>query len=341
MEFKKILSDPLESVFAVSHLQHPDAEFLLAASEGKEGACFAYDVRNQFSKQLVWEGSGGTKSIVQVPNSLDFIASQGFYPEYDGAHCQLVYGSYQNGSWNIHHMQGFPYLQNFDLIPSKDGQGIHFVGTTIANSKLFAEDWLDPGKLYVGKLNIQKQNLEELTELPIRLLKVHGYFPAQEDGYSLVSAVEGVFKLTLPESLDGSWKLEQVFDQETSELVEVDWSGSNTRDKALIQGFHGDQFRVLNAVFQKEIYRYPEPTPFGHALWAGYLGQRASILFGYREGKAELLLLQMKEDGIESEVVEAGVGSSNVLGFSVEGNDYIFSANHGQNQVVLYQILEK
>lgn len=340
MEFKKILSDPLESVYAVSYLKHPDAEFLLAASEGKEGACFAYDVGNQFSKQLVWEGSGGTKSIVQVPNSLDFIATQEFYPEYDGAHCKLVYASYQDRTWSIQPMQGFPYLHNFDLIPSKDGQGIHFIGTTIANSKLFPEDWLDPGKIFVGKLNIPQQKVEELVELPLRLFKVHGYFQAQENGYSLVSAAEGVFKLSLPESLDSSWTLERIFDQETSDLVEVDLSGSNAKDKALIQGFHGDQFRVLNAVFQKEIYRYPEPTPFGHALWAGYLAEKASILFGYREGKAELLLLQMKEEGVESQVVEAGVGASNVLGLTFEGKDYIFSANQGQNQVALYQVLE-
>ncbi|MBJ6745939.1 hypothetical protein JEQ21_05645 [Streptococcus sp. 121] len=340
MEFKKILSDPLESVFAVSHLQHPDAEFLLVASEGKEGACFAYDVGNQFSKQLVWEGSGGTKSIVQVPNSLDFIATQGFYPEYDGAHCQLVYGHYQDGSWEIRPLMHFPYLHRFDLVQAEDGKTIYFIGATIANSKLFPEDWLDRGKLHVGYFDQKSRSLRGLQELPVRLLKNHGYFSVKEEGYSLIASADGVFKLEYPTKENPDWNLEQIFHEETSDVVEVDWTGPDAKDKAIIQGFYGDRFRVLNAVFQQEVYRFPSPTPFGHALWAGYLAQKASILFGYREGKAELILLQMKEDGIESQVVEAGVGASNVLGFSVEGDAYIFSANHGQNQVVLYQILE-
>lgn len=341
MEFKNIFLDSIESVYTICHLQHQEGDYLLAASEGKEGACFAYDVRNQFQKQLVWQGPGGTRSIIQVPGSLDFVATQGFYPDYDAAHCRLVYGHFTDGSWTIQPMQGFPYLHRFDLIAAKEGPGIHFVGISIANSKLFPEDWLDPGKVYVGRLDRDTQQLEAIEELPLRLLKLHGYFPAHQEGYSLISAVEGVFKLYFPEHLQGSWAVEQVYDQEISDLVEVDWSGPKAKDKALILGFQGDRLQVLNALFQQEIYHFPEPTPFGQAFWAGPLAGRASVLFGYREGQAELLLLQMKEQGVVAYPIDRQVGATSVLGFSYEGQDYILSANRAQNQLACYQIVKK
>lgn len=341
MEFKKVLWDSLESVYTVCHLQHPDGEYVLAASEGKEGACFAYDVRNQFQKQLVWQGPGGTRSIIQVPGSLDFVATQGFYPDYDAAHCRLVYGHFENGSWLIQPMQDFPYLHRFDLIAAKEGQGVHFLGLSIANSKLFPEDWLDRGKVYVGHLDREGQQLEAVEELPWRLLKLHGYFPVHQEGYSFISAVEGVFKLHIPERLGAPWSVEQVYDQEISDLVEVNWSGPEAKDKALILGFQGDRLQVLNALFQQEIYRFPEATPFVQALWAGSLAGRASVLLGYREGRAELLLLQMQEQEVVTYRVAEQVGVTSVLAFNYEGQDYILSANRTQNQLVCYQVVKK
>lgn len=216
MKINKLLSDRLEACYSVCRLQNQDYDFLLVASEVDQ-ACFAYDLNSDLAKIVVWEDVGGTMSIIPIPGTMDFLATQKFYPGFKAKDCQVVYESFQGDHWDICNAFDFPYLHRFDLIKGKENQ-LYFIGCTIANSKAYTEDWSDKGRIFVARFNTQNHTLEGLQQLPQTLLKNHGYYAIQDEGYSLITSVEGVFKLTYPEfSTTGDWQLERLFDEETSD----------------------------------------------------------------------------------------------------------------------------
>ena len=339
MNVKKVFSDELPSCYAVNRIQKDDKDYLLVASE-VENSCLAYDVNDNFSKKVVWDTVGGTMSIIQVPGTLDFLATQKFYPGFNSKECQIVYGKYKDEKWEVKKIADFPYLHRFDLIKQKDGK-ILFVGCTIANSKKFVEDWSDKGKIFVGEFDLDSAELTNLKELPLRLLKNHGYYEVQKEGYSLITAVEGIVKLTYPEYSDTEdWRLDVIFGEETSDVVQVDFDGDFQKENVIIQGFHGDTLRVFNEDFSKELYKYPEPTEFGHAIWGGKLFGKNVFLYGFRSGKADLSLFSYENGKFVQNIIEEKCASSNAIAFEKTGKAYVFSANNGNHKVTLYEISE-
>ncbi|MCS4488003.1 hypothetical protein [Streptococcus sciuri] len=335
MKFTKVLSDVLPSCYAVSRIYHGSHDYLLVASEVEE-ACLAYDVNRNFEKTQVWGEVGGTMSIIQIPESMDFLATQRFYPGFDAASCRIVRGTFQGaGQWEISEVTSFPYLHRFDLV--EHGGKILFIGCTIANSKAFSEDWSDDGKIFVGQFDTKKNNILNLEELSLRLKKNHGYYEVHDQAYSLITGVEGIFRLDYPGE-DGQWHLTKIFGEETSDIVQLDVDGDGRLENAIIQDFHGDRFRILSEDFKEERFTYPEATPFGHALWAGSLLGKEVFLFGWRAGKKDFVAFHYQDGRFVQEVIEAGVASSNCLAFEKEGKAYIFSANNGQHIVGLYEM---
>lgn len=334
MKFSKILSENLPSCYAVARLHDGEHDYLLVASEVEE-ACLAYDVNKDFARTLVWPDVGGTMSIIQIPGSMDFLATQRFYPGFDAKECRIVRGKFLGqGQWEIEEVAAFPYLHRFDLI-EKAGK-ILFVGCTIANSKAFVEDWSDDGKIFAGQFDPETSSLT-YEELALRLKKNHGYYEVHDQDYSLITAVEGIFRLDYPQE-DGTWTLTQLFEEETSDIVQLDLDGDGKVENFLIQDFHGERFRVLSEDFSEELFAYPEATPFGHALWAGSLLGEKVVLFGFRAGKKNFVAFSHKNGEFQEEMVEAGVASSNCLAFEKDGRAYVFSANNGQHRVTLYQV---
>ncbi|HEN0624882.1 TPA: hypothetical protein U3Q60_000436 [Streptococcus agalactiae] len=339
MKINKLLSDRLEACYSVCRLQNQDYDFLLVASEVDQ-ACFAYDLNSDLAKIVVWEDVGGTMSIIPIPGTMDFLATQKFYPGFKAKDCQVVYASFQGDHWDICNAFDFPYLHRFDLIKGKENQ-LYFISCTIANSKAYTEDWSDKGRIFVARFNTQNHTLEGLQQLPQTLLKNHGYYAIQDEGYSLITSVEGVFKLTYPEfSTTGDWQLERLFDEETSDVVKVDINQDGKDEYMIIQGFHGDRLRIFTEDFGRELFHYPEKTPFGHAIWSGRLLNQTCFVFGWRSEKAELRLFHFVDGHLVSELVDAKAASSNVLAFEKDGNAYLFSANNGRGEVALYQLVK-
>ncbi|AMD33023.1 TPA: hypothetical protein U7P03_001214 [Streptococcus agalactiae] len=339
MKINKLLSDRLEACYSVCRLQNQDYDFLLVASEVDQ-ACFAYDLNSDLAKIVVWEDVGGTMSIIPIPGTMDFLATQKFYPGFKAKDCQVVYASFQGDHWDICNAFDFPYLHRFDLIKGKENQ-LYFIGCTIANSKAYTEDWSDKGRIFVARFNTQNHTLEGLQQLPQTLLKNHGYYAIQDEGYSLITSVEGVLKLTYPEfSTTGDWQLERLFDEETSDVVKVDINQDGKDEYVIIQGFHGDRLRIFTEDFGRELFHYPEKTPFGHAIWSGRLLNQTCFVFGWRSEKAELRLFHFVDGHLVSELVDAKAASSNVLAFEKDGKAYLFSANNGRGEVALYQLVK-
>ncbi|MBQ1377536.1 MAG: hypothetical protein IIY77_06165, partial [Lachnospiraceae bacterium] len=79
LHFNKITLDKMDNCYAVLGLPTEDGPVLLFGAEG-EGLLISYSGPGFSVRETVWEGGGGTMSIVPVPGKDGWaLASRGFY----------------------------------------------------------------------------------------------------------------------------------------------------------------------------------------------------------------------------------------------------------------------
>lgn len=93
-------------------------------------------------------------TLVRIPGTMNFLATQRFYPGFNSARCRIVKETFNGNGWDQSIVGDFPYVHRFDIIPHENG--LWFVGCSIANSKKNTDDWTDPGKVLVGNYNDNK-----------------------------------------------------------------------------------------------------------------------------------------------------------------------------------------
>lgn len=331
MKFKKIFSDKLDHCYAIMRITKDNHDFLIVASEENQ-PCYAYDLNNNFARTTVWPDVGGTMTMVSLPNTLNFLATQRFYPGFNSAKCRIVKEIWNGHNWDQRVIGDFPYVHRFDVIPKQGKSGYWFIGCSIANSKKNTDDWSDPGKVWVGEYDDEKEKVVNLHSLDIRITKNHGY--KRMVGYSLITGVEGIFKLTWPTG-ENDWQLQRLSDHETSDIFSADVNGDGNKEYLTIEGFHGPYLRISDDNFNT-IYRSGADTPFGHAIWGGKLGKREYFIFGWRSAKQNLELIT--SDHLDSQLIDQQVGPSNVTVYEKEGQQYLLSANREANEVAVYSI---
>ena len=331
MKFEKIFKDQLDHGYAVMRLQAEGRDFALIASEENQ-PCYAYDLDDNFKRYTVWPDVGGTMTMVQLPGTLNFVATQKFYPGFNSPECRIVKETWNGNGWDQTIVGDFPYVHRFDVIKKKDGQGYWFIGCSIANSKKSIDDWSDPGKIWVGEYDDEKESVTQHA-LDIRIVKNHGY--KRMDGYSLITGVEGIFKLTWPTS-GHDWQLEQLSEIETSDIFSADVNGDGKQEYLTIEGFHGPYLRISNDQFETISLSGAE-TPFGHAIWGGKLNDgKEYFIFGWRDGKQDLELIT--DDQLDAQLIAQKFGPSNVIVYEKDGKQYLLSANRESNEVAIYSI---
>ena len=84
------------------------------------GPCYAVDAQT-LARETVWDGPGGTMSIVPLPNEPDaFLASQNFMPGFAAAHARIVKVKRTPSGWTVTPWLKLPYVHRFDLL-QRDG----------------------------------------------------------------------------------------------------------------------------------------------------------------------------------------------------------------------------
>lgn len=334
---KKIFSDDVPLVYSLLHLQAGNEDYLVAASEEENGSAYAYNLNRNYEKQAIWQNIGGTMTMVQVSDSLDFLATQRFFPGFNAASCELVKLSFDGTGWNQTKIMDFPYLHRFDLIEGPDK--MYFIGATITEHKEFSDDWRMPGQIYVGEYRQETNELIGLTGLDEPLVKNHGYCAFSEKGYSFVTSEEGVFCLRYP-SAESDWQLTKVYDLPVSDIAAIDTDDDGKFNYYLvINNFHGQTLTILNDRFQA-IKEISGNFPFAHSIWGGVFNGKACFVFGNREGKQDYYLLKVREEFGEVQVelvkIDEQVGSTNTTVFQKNQQDLLVSANREINQVAIY-----
>ncbi|ERK44900.1 hypothetical protein FC61_GL001374 [Levilactobacillus brevis ATCC 14869 = DSM 20054] len=331
LKFTKVFKDELDHCYAIMRLKHADQDFLVVASEEKQ-PCYAYDLNNDYARTVVWPDVGGTMTMVQIPGTLNFLATQRFYPGFNSATCRIVKETFNGRGWDQTIVGDFPYVHRFDLLTKPNEAGYWYVGCTIANSKKDIDDWSDPGKVWVGDYDDSQEQVSNLRALDFRLTKNHGY--KRMDGYALITGVQGIFKL-VPPAATHDWQLLQLSTTETSDIFSADINQDGQPEYLTIEGFHGPYLRISDHNF-KTITKSAADTPFGHAIWGGRLGDRDYFIFGWRSGKQDLELIT--SDHLATQLIDEQVGPSNVTVYEKDGQTYLLSANREANQVAVYAI---
>lgn len=339
---KKFLTD-LYRCYATSSVIINGKEEILAATEG-EGPCFMYDSET-FEKSIVWDNPGGTMSIVPIPRREgEFLAIQNFFPTFQAENSQIVWGKYVDGRWEIKTLFKMPYLHRFDIL---DVEGkLYFIGAILCNSKESKDDWSDPGKICVSEVPNDLSKPFKFKIIKEGLTKNHGYCRAkhEEKMVSFITSQEGVFRVTPPYGKD-EWKVEKIIDRPTSDVAIVDIDEDGENEIVTIEEFHGKHFRI-NKKYENEykiVYEYEKKMDFGHVVWGGLLRNVPTIIGGYRREDKELFYIQCtdkKSLKFNTQVIDSGIGPSNVHVINEKNRDIIVSANREVGQAVLYIVTD-
>lgn len=345
MKFEKKFLTNLHRCYATSSTVIDSDRKILLATEG-EGACYMYSGPD-FEQSTVWDGPGGTMSIVAIPGKNgDFLAVQNFFPTFQSENATIVWAQPQkDGSFQVKTILHLPYVHRFDILTA--GGVNYFIGATLCTTKQFKDDWSDPGKIYVGVLPDDLTQHIELTVIKEGLTKNHGYCRAEWNGKTvgMVTCEEGVFAVTPPETSDDEWTIATVMERPVSDIAVIDIDEDGVDELVTIEPFHGGDFVIRKKVGDdyQIIYKYPKEMDFGHVVWAGKLRGIPTIIGGYRRFEKELFYIQCDSKNplaFKTGVIESGTGPSNVAVLNEEDRDIIIAANREIGEAALYIVTD-
>lgn len=342
---KKILAE-LNRCYATAGFKIDGVDTALLATEG-EGACYAFTGKDFGERRTVWDGPGGTMSIVPIPGRTgEFLAVQKFFKLFQWDEAVIVWvkpGA--GGSFSARQILALPYIHRFDLF--RVGDTIHFLGCTLAEAKDTRDDWSRAGKAYVGELGADWDRPLELRVLREGLYRNHGYsrsvWKGREAG--LVTSDEGAFAFTPPRAKGEDWSVERFMDWPISDIAAVDIDGDGELEYATIEPWHGQYFRVYKrtpAGFVR-IYEHPEASEFYHVVVAAELRGKPVFIGGCRRGSQHLFFLRAATAdplALEAVTIEDGVGPSNVAVLKEPGRDVIISANREKGEAAVYFVTD-
>jgi len=326
--------------YAATHIDVDGQTRILLATEG-EGPCLAWVGPDHEGPHTVWAGPGGTMSMVPIPGTNgEFLAVQKFFRMFEWEEAKLVHVKPAgDGSYRVTDALHLPYIHRFDLLPVRDR--LYFIGCTLATRKASREDWSSPGKIFVGEY--RGPGPLQVSVLKDGLTQNHGYSRLERDGRvsSLVTCREGAYEVTPPQQPGADWGVRQFMDWPISDIAAIDIDGDGELEFATIEPFHGSHFRVYKRVAgaYRKVYQHPEVSEFYHVVTGTTLAGKPVFVGGCRRGRQQLFYVHALQDDplvLQAEVIEEGVGPSNVHVMHEPGRDIIVSANREKAEAALY-----
>ncbi|MDK2964613.1 hypothetical protein [Lacrimispora sp.] len=349
MRAEKKVVGHLTKCYSVAPLFYKGNEYFLTAAE-KEDPCLLFDMDGN-KVDTVWEGPGGTMSMVQVPDTDgQFLATQKFYSPNDSKEAKIVLVTPDEaGNWQIKTIAVLPHVHRFDLL--KRGETRYLIACTIKSGHEYKEDWSSPGKVYAAVL---PENLSVLCEKnPLQLeviqegmLKNHGYYRVEENGMDtgLISYEGGVCQFIPPARQGEPWEVNMLLDTPASDAVLVDFDQDGERELAVLSPFHGDCISIYKKYggnYQK-VYEYEKPAEFSHAIYGGSLCRQPALVVGHRQGNRNLICFTWNQDkqAYQWDILDQDCGPANVLHKRRNGEDWLISANRETDEIAMYRITQ-
>lgn len=343
---KKHLTE-MNRCYAAGSIVIDNSTHILLATEG-EGPCYSFSGNDYSIQTTVWDGPGGTMSIVPIPGTNgEFLAVQKFFKMYQWEEAVVVWVKPQpDGSFAVRQILHLPYIHRFDILTS--GGRNYFLGCTLAESKETREDWSKPGKVYGGVLPSDWDKPLSLNVLKDGFYKNHGYthlvWKGLEQG--IVTSDEGAFIVSPPSGASGEWKFEQIMDWPISDIAAVDIDGDGELEFAAIEPWHGSYYRIYKKIDGRFvcIFEHSEVSEFYHVAVGAHLRGKPVFIGGCRRGKMQLFYIHSVSFSplkLEAVLIESGVGPSNVHVVNEKDRDVIVSANREIGEAALYFVYDQ
>ncbi len=342
---KKVIYE-LAKCYSIAPLCYRGQECILVAAEKKD-RCLLFDRKGNLM-DTVWEGPGGTMSMVQVPGGGgQFLATRKFYSPNDSAGAEIVAVTpKENGGWDVRTLAALPHVHRFDIL---ERSGVDYlIACTIKSGHKRKDDWSAPGKVYAARLpdDLSVFHGERQLELQVireNMLKNHGYYRITEHGMDtcLISADCGVFRFFPPEDPMGEWEVVQLLDTPASDAVLVDLDGDGEKELAVLSPFHGDKISIYKKQKDgfRKVYEYEKPADFSHAVYGGCLCGKQALIVGHRKAERNLIAFWWdKEKGYHWELIDTDCGPANVFHYVEDGKDILISANREKNEIAMYTL---
>ena len=344
MKIEKRTLAALNSVYSCNSIEVDGQTRILLASEA-EDRCLAWTGPDYTESHTVWEGPGGTMSIVPIPGTNgEFLAVQKFFRMFDWEEAKVVHVRPLPGNkYAVTDILHLPYIHRFDLLTVGDRH--YFIAGTLATKKATKEDWSSPGKIWVGEYT--GVGPLAVTVLQDGITQNHGYSRLVRDGvmHGLVTGREGAFEVTPPQTPDGQWTVRQFMDWPISDISALDIDGDGELEFATIEEFHGQYFRIYKRIDGRfvKVFEHPEVTEFYHVVVGTTLAGEPVFIGGCRRGKQQLFYVRAKQKApleLEAVLIEEGVGPSNAYVLHEKNRDILVAANRETNEAALYFVTE-
>lgn len=346
MRVEKRAIAELTLCYCVAQIQYRGEPHFLVASE-KEHECLLFDEHGRLA-DTVWEGPGGTMSIVPLPG-LDgtFLATHRFYSPNNSKEAKIVLCRHTESGWAVRTIAELPYVHRFDIL--ERGGARYLLACCIKSGYEYKDDWRFPGMTLACRLPEDFPDnpdcVLEFTELKGGMLKNHGYCRDMHNGVmtGLVTCEEGVYRFTPPAAGESGWKIERLLAEPVSDCVMLDFDGDGRKELLTLSPFHGDTLCVYHASGEGyvKVFEYGEKIEFAHAICADIICGRPMAVIGHRKGKRDLLSVEYAGGEYRVGVIDRDVGPANVLHAVVDGKDVLLSANREINEVAYYELSER
>jgi hypothetical protein len=341
----------LERVYSIAPTPGPKVDGWPAFLAGSEGdGPLLYFEPPQYEPIEIANEPGGFISLWAFERDTGkyVVAATDFKPGFKAENCRIiVYPLHEEARGKAFEVGRLPYTHRAAV--SAVGGRQCFLGSTLCAAKAFKYDWTQPGGVHLAVIPDIIDSQWEFSQIVTGLNKNHGMDFAQLDkksrGGFLLSAMEGLFFMRIPDSPDGPWEVETIGEGEHSDAFAYDWDATGYPQIFAISPFHG------NIV---TIYRYgqnrwsgtviTDDISMGHVLWAGELLGRPGLLVGGRDGRKELRLYRKsgpQGKDFSYELIDEGIGPTQIA-VVARGKDStgLIVAAHAVNEVRTYTLTE-
>ncbi len=351
MKVKKTVLARLNRCYAAAPLLYRGKRHFVVASETADPCCL-FD-QDGLLKDTLWSGPGGVMTMVQVPGTDgQLLSTAGFYSPDDSSRAGLVIVTpEETGGWSMRGLVEIPHVHRFDILP-RGGVNWLIVCTVKSGQDHPNGDWSYPGKVYTAVLPEDMSTCSEEHPLQLHVLKDglhrnHGYTRCERDGVAaaLVSADEGVWRFTPPETPNGIWQEERLLDSPVSDAVLMDLDGDGLEELCTLSPFHGGDVTVrhLRDGRYVPVWTLDEKAPFSHAICSCVIAGTPVFVTGHRAGKKNLMAISFNREKADYSVtvIDEGRGPANVIHYVNDaGVDVLIAANRESDEVAMYEITE-
>ena len=343
---KTILIDKMPGLYAVATVTAGGEAYYAAASEAEQGpVALVHCDTNEV--HYIHGGQGGVMGIMNSCKEDTLISIEEFYLGFNAPHSRIVEIGLEkkDGKWDAAYRKELaevPYLHRLAVLNEPDG--CFLAAGKLTTGKDFVDDWSRGGTLemlaYDGNEVVSRETVHE------GLFKHHAMLvePRPEGDILYFGGTEGVFECRRE---NGSWKITQLLDVPTSEIVWTDLDGDGERELAIVEEFHGDKLSIFKDL-GKGLERVLEyPLTLGHVLWGGRVAGSTGLISGSRDGGGELIIRRFGTDADGSMVmteeftVDSGGGPAQISVRDLGDRTEILISSYLISQLVKYTVSEQ